>query len=207
MLQFERIALITVWTIDPDLFYLINKLNEKGFIVARIKPSHEAYNIEFLERSGTIAIKESSRVYYQLERKTLGVEGIEIDKIVQCFKEVEAIFEEIGINVGKTALICEAQVKARLTDLKFPLKKLNTEKIVGFNINYFPSLFVMENMDPNTSRWFNFSVDPIWPTWYDEERRSYNLKIVYRDEKEKIVEFIKNLYEIINQIIEKIVCL
>jgi hypothetical protein len=69
------VRIATVFTLDPDIPVLINKLRKKGYFTAQVKVTVEGASITFIEPPNVIASKGSVRVNYDFGRRTLSIES------------------------------------------------------------------------------------------------------------------------------------
>lgn len=81
---------------------------------------------------------------------------------------------------------------------------LKRNNILGKKLIAIPTSFVIEDANPNTTHWFHLDIRPIWTSWSDEKVH-YEVVIIYRNDKDKLVKFLENIEEKLNELIRKIV--
>ena len=203
-IQIERIAFISIWVLNLDLPSLVGMLSQKGYITARIKPRFDAYEIGFLEPPNVIAVKGATRICYDVMRRSLEVESPHSEEALSALKDLDEILESSGMDPKEGALVYELQVKAKISGVNMPLGKLSAGDLLGEDLLYIPSLFVIAKGNPNSSKWFDLRLTPIWATWAREDKRVFELTLVYRDKKEKMVFFAQSIKENLEKLMRRI---
>ena len=67
-------------------------------------------------------------------------------------------------------------------------------------------LYVIKDGNPNSTKWFSLEIRPIWQTYSkDNNRIIYEIKIIYRDDLDKVVSVSKNFGEILEKLLSNII--
>lgn len=201
----ESISFLSVWMLEPRLPELLLELRRQGYITARIKPkSLGGYDIVFIEPDGVAAIKSSTYVLYNQGRRTITIEGSNVEELLSVFNEVEKILKSVGSDPAKGVLFYELQIKANASGERLVLKNIvKANDLLGHDLLVVPMSFVTTKGDPNFAQWFHLEMRPLWTSWSDEKVR-YELVIVYRDSKERIINILRNIDSIIKDILMRI---
>ncbi|ABP49938.1 MAG: hypothetical protein OWQ51_11390 [Pyrobaculum arsenaticum] len=200
----ESIGVVSAWMLEPDLGALLLGLRERGYATARVRPrSAGGYEIMFLE-PGVIAIKGLTYILYNPERRILAVEGSRAEDVLATLNEVEEILRGVGSKPERGVLFYELQAKAKASGGRAALKKtVETEDLLGFNLLAVPTSLVSADGNPNSTQWFHLEVRPLWSSWPDERVR-YEVILVYRDRKDKLMETLKRLGDLLKEILNRI---
>jgi len=199
----EIVSLLSVWMLDPRLSELLLELRKKGYATARVKPrSLGGYDITFIEPN-VAAIKGSTYILYNAGRRTITVEGPNVDELLSVFNEMEEILRGVGSDPIKGVLFYELRVKAKASGDKFILGKFIEMDDLGLKLSVVPISFVSAESDPNSTSWFHLDVRPIWTSWSDERVR-YEIVLIYRDDKEKLINTLRNINNILRSILVRI---
>jgi len=192
--------------LDPDITVLLRKLAEKGYITARVKLALEGATVSFLEPPNVIAGKGTVRIDYNFERRALGIESSNPQELLYVLNEVEDCLRELNIDIQKALVPYElivtaiASLKPKFTDIKYAFKD-----ILGFNLKLMEGGFISEGEEPTSSRWLHLRIFPIWSSYRADSREyPYRVTIIYRDEKPKIVDFIKDIEGILKKLLEEV---
>ena len=200
----ERVSLLSVWMLNPNLGEFLAILRNKGYITAKVKPrSGGGYDIAFLEPPNVIAIKGSTYLMYDPGRRSLMVDGATPDEMLLAFNEVENLLREVGSDPDKCVLFYEFLAKASAVANKLYLGPLETSDILGFNVIMLPITIVSENGDPNSTNWFHMDIRPMWTSWKDNKIR-YEITLIYRNEKSILIKFAKTLENNLKKLLDRI---
>ena len=207
MLDLERVesvAVLSVWMLEPNLGALLVKLRERGYAAARVRPkSLGGYEILFLEPPGVIAIKGLTYVLYNPERRVLTIEGHKAEEVLLTLNEVEENLRGVGNNPEKGVLFYELQAKAIARGSKWAIKKeVETKDLLGLNLLAMPTSFVSADDDPSSNRCLHLEVRPLWSSLSDEQVR-YEVVLIYRDKKDKLVETLRRLENIMGEVLRR----
>ena len=200
----ESVGVVSAWMLEPDLGALLLGLRERGYATARVRPrSAGGYEIMFLE-PGVIAIKGLTYILYDPGRRTLAIEGFRSEEVLVTLNEVEEVLKDVGNRPERGVLFYELQAKAKASGSRSALKKaVEAKDLLGFNLLAVPTSFVSADGDPNSTRWFHLEVRPLWPSWPDERVR-YEVILVYRDRKDKLVEVLKRLRDALGEVLNRV---
>ena len=200
----ESVGLLSVWMLEPQLPGLLAELKGKGYLTAKVRAkSTGGYSLTFIE-PGVVAVKGSTYVLYNPERRSLTVEGSNVDETLLVFNEVEESLRRVGSGPEGRVLFYELQVKARAVGERLVGGVVNASDVLGFNLLAIPMSFVMEDGDPNTSRWFHLDVRPIWTTWAGAGRVLYEVVVIYRDEKRVLLDTLSRLRDVLSGVLEAV---
>ena len=189
------IRISSVWVLNLDLVSLIHKLKELGYNVARIKVRPpDGIGLLPLEPPDVIAAKGLCSIGYDHGRRVLYVEGQRPADVLAVFNEVENVLKDLGTD-PEEALFYElmANVKARIRHLR-PLKgrDLEVADIIGYNLKLVGGSFVAG--EPNSTRFLELRLFPLWTRWKGPDGL-YTIIVVYRDERRRLLEFLKHFEE------------
>jgi len=200
----ESISLLSVWMLEPRLPELLLELKKKGYVTARIKPrSLGGYDITFIEPN-VAAIKGSTYILYNPGRRTITIEGSNVSELLGVFRDVENILKDVGSDPAKGVLFYELQAKAKAYGDKWILKEIiKVNDILGLDLLALPISFVSIKGDPNSTLWFHLDVKPLWTSWTGEKVR-YEIVLVYRDNREKLIKVLKNIDNALKEILKRI---
>lgn len=200
----ESIGLLSVWMLEPRLPELLLELRRLGYATARVRPrSLGGYSITFIEPI-IAAIKGSTFILYNPGRRSVSIESSDVSELLHIFNEVERILKDVGSDPAKGALFYELQVKAIASGGKWTLKKVvRSDDLLGLNLLVVPVSFVSVEGDPNSTQWFQLDVRPLWTSWPDERVR-YEVVLIYRDDKEKLIRVLESLDEVLRELINRI---
>jgi len=200
----ESISLLSVWMLEPRLPELLLELKNHGYATARVRPkSLGGYDITPIEPN-IIAIKGSTYVSYDPPRRSITVEGSKVDELLHVFSEVEEVLRSVGSDPAKGVLLYELQTKARASGGKWALKKtIKTDDLLGQDLLALPISFVSAKGDPNSAQWLQLDVRPLWTSWTDE-RTHYEAILIYRDRKEKLIDIIRNINNVLRDAFKRI---
>lgn len=199
----ENISLLSAWILEPRLPELLLELRKRRYATARVKPkSLGGYSIMFIE-PGVAAIKGSTYVLYNPDRRTLTIEGSNVDELLPVFNEVEEVLRSVGSDPAKGVLFHELQVKALASGGRWALRKtVKVSDLLGLDLLVVPISFVSANGDPNSTRWFHLDVRPLWTSWTDEKVR-YEVVLVHRDDKERLVNVLRDIDNVLKEVIKR----
>jgi len=200
----ESIGLLSVWMLEPRLPELLLGLRKKGYATARVRPkSLGGYDIMFIEPN-VAAIKGSTYILYNPGRRTLTIEGSNVNEVFFVFSEVEEILKNVGSDPAKGVLFYELQVKAKASGNKWALKRIvKADDLLGIDLLAVPVSFVSTNGEPNSAKWLHLDVKPLWTSWSDEKVR-YEVVLIYRNDREKLVNVLKSIDSILRKVLKKI---
>ena len=200
----ESIGLLSVWMLEPRLPELLLELRKRGYATARVKPrSLGGYDITFIEPN-VAAIKGSTYVLYNPGRRTITVEGSNVNELLLVFSEVEGILKNVGSDPAKGVLFYELQVKARASGGRWALKKaVKAGDLLGLDLLAVPVSFVSVEGDPNSTKWFHLDVRPLWTSWSDEKVH-YEVVLVYRDSRERLLNVLRNIDKVLKDVLERV---
>ncbi|ADM27576.1 conserved hypothetical protein [Ignisphaera aggregans DSM 17230] len=200
----ESIGLLSVWMLEPRLPELLLELRNRGYATARVRPkSLGGYDIMFIE-PGVVAIKGSTYMLYNPSRRSITVESSKVDELLHVFSEVEEVLKFVGSDPAKGVLFYELQVKARASGGKWVLKKtIETSDLLGQDLLALPTSFVSAKEDPNSIQWLRLDIRPLWTSWSDERTR-YEVILVYRDSKERLIDTLRNIDNILRDVLKRI---
>ena len=200
----ESIGLLSVWMLEPRLPELLLELRKRGYATARVKPkSLGGYDITFIEPN-VAAIKGSTYVLYNPGRRTITIEGSNVDELLPVFNEVEEVLKNVGSDPAKGVLFYELQVKARASGGRWALKKaVKVDDVLGLDLLAVPVSFVSVEGDPNSTKWFHLDVRPLWTSWSDEKVR-YEVVLVHRDSRERLLNVLRNIDKVLKEVLERI---
>lgn len=199
----ESIGLLSVWMLEPRLPELLLELRKRGYATARVKPkSLGGYDITFIEPN-VAAIKGSTYILYNPGRRTLTIEGTNADELLLVLNEVEKILKSVGSDPAKGVLFYELQVKAIASGGRWTLgKTVKVDDPLGLDLLVVPISFVSADGDPNSTRWFHLDVRPLWTSWSDERIR-YEVVLIYRGDKEKLVNVVRNIDSVLKEVLKR----
>ncbi|ABL88633.1 hypothetical protein Pisl_1477 [Pyrobaculum islandicum DSM 4184] len=199
----ERVGLQSLWLLEPRIAELLARLSGRGYITARVRPrALGGYDITFIEPPNVIAYRGSTYVMYDPSRRSLVVEGFSNNEVLAVFHEVEEILRDVGSDPKKGVLLYELQVKA-LARGNRPTEVVKTSDIIGIDLLAVPMAFVSADGDPNSTRWFHLELRPVWTSWSDE-KTYYEVVVIYREKKERLIDALKNIDKILREIIQRI---
>jgi len=200
----ESISLLSVWMLEPRLPELLLELRNRGYATARVRPkSLGGYNITPIEPN-VIAIKGSTYISYDINRHFITVESSKVDEFLNVFSEVEEVLRSVGSDPAKGVLFYELQAKAKASGGKWALKKtIKTSDLLGQDLLALPISFVSAKGDPNSAKWLHIDVRPLWTSWTDERTR-YEVVLIYRDSREKLIDALRNINNIIRDVLKRI---
>jgi len=192
--------------LDPDIPILLSKLAGKGYITARVKLTLEGATISFLEPPNVIAGKGTVRIDYNFERRTLGIESSNPQEILYVLNEVEDCLRELNIDIQKALVPYElivtaiTSLKPKFTDVKYAFKDL-----LGFNLKLIEGGFISESEEPTSNKWFHLRIFPIWSSYKANSKEYlYRVTIIYREERSKIVNFIRDIENVLRKLLEEV---
>ncbi len=199
----ESIGFLSIWMLGPLLSELLLELRKRGYATARVKPkSLGDYEITFIEPN-VAAIKGSTYILYDPGRRTLTIEGANADELLLVFNEVENILKSVGSDPAKGVLFYELQVKALASGSRWVLRRtVKVNDLLGLDLLVVPISFVSADGDPNSTRWFHLSVRPLWTSWSDERIR-YEVVLIYRDDKERLVNVLRNIDSVLKEVLKR----
>ncbi len=199
----ESISLLSVWMLEPRLPELLLELRKRRYATARVKPkSLGGYDITFIEPN-VVAIKGSTYILYNPGRRTLTIEGTNADELLLVLNEVEKILKSVGSDPAKGVLFYELQVKAIASGGRWTLgKTVKVDDPLGLDLLVVPRSFVSADGDPNTTQWLHLDVRPLWTSWSDERVR-YEVVLIYRDDKEKLVHVLRNIDSVLKEVLKR----
>ena len=200
----ESIGLLSVWMLEPRLPELLLELRKRGYATARVRPkSLGGYDITFIEPN-VAAIKGSTYVLYNPGRRTITIEGSNVNELPLVFNEVEEILKNVGSDPAKGVLFYELQVKARASGGRWALKKtVKAGDLLGLDLLAVPVSFVSVEGDPNSTKWFHLDVRPLWTSWSDEKVH-YEVVLVYRDSRERLLNVLRNIDKVLKDVLERV---
>ena len=200
----ESIGLLSVWMLEPRLPELLFELRKRGYATARVRSkSLGGYDITFIEPN-VAAIKGSTYVLYNPGRRTITVEGSNVNELLLVFNEVEGILKNVGSDPAKGVLFYELQVKARASGGRWALKKtVKADDLLGLDLLAVPVSFVSIEGDPNSTKWFHLDVRPLWTSWTDEKVR-YEVVLVHRDSRKRLLNVLRNIDKVLKEVLERI---
>lgn len=200
----EVISLTLMWMLEPRVPELLLELGKRGYVTARVKPkSLGGYEITVIEPD-VVAVKGSIYVLYNPVRRMITVEGSNVDDILFILNEVEETLRNLGSDPANGVLFYELLAKARAYGSKLSLKEtIKVDDLLGQELLVVPISFVSAKGDPNTTRWLSLDVRPLWTSWADEKVR-YEVVLIYRDDKKKLLDVLKNIEKLLKELIERI---
>ncbi|MEM1610098.1 MAG: hypothetical protein QXQ57_00445 [Sulfolobales archaeon] len=205
-MEIISVWITTVFMLDPDITLFIRRLGEKGYITAYVKPTIEGASITFLEPPGVIAKKGSTKIEYDFGRRRLDIESPTPKDAINTLSEVESVLKDIGVDIDKALVPYEVIVIANsFFKPKFLTYSYNFKDLLGFNLRPVSADLVMEGGDPNTNRWFQVRILPIWSSYKGIDRENlYRVTVIYRDERTRILNFLENLVDILKKIADEV---
>lgn len=200
----ESIGLLSVWMLEPRLPELLLELRKRGYATARVKPkSLGGYDITFIEPD-VVAIKGLTYILYNPSRRSITVESSEAGELLHVFSEVEEVLKSAGNDPAKGVLFYELQVKAKASGGRWALKKtIEMDDLLGQDLLAIPISFVSAKGDPNSTQWLHLDVRPLWTSWSDE-RAHYEAVLIYRDSREKLIDVLGNINNILRDVLKRI---
>jgi len=200
----EVVSLASVWLLEPRVPELLLELGKRGCATARVKPkSLGGYEVVSIE-SDVVAARGSTYVLYNPVRRMIAVEGYNANEVLLVFNEVEETLKKLGSDPSKGVLFYELIAKARAWGGKLMLKEtVKTSELLGQELLVIPTSFISAKGDPNKTQWLHLDVRPIWTSWAEEKVR-YEVILIYRDDKGKLLNVLKNVENILKGLIEKI---
>ena len=125
-------------------------------------------------------------------------------ELVLVFGEVEEVLRSVGNDPAGGVLFYELQVKARASGGKWVLgKTIRMGDRLELDLLAVPVSFVSAGGDPNSARWFHLDVKPVWPSWCSERVR-YEVVLIYRDNREKLVSVLRDVDNVLKGILKRI---
>jgi len=200
----ELISLLSVWMLEPRLPETLVELRKRGYVTAKVKPRDVGgYDITFIE-SNVVAIKGSTYIQYNPGRRSISIGSSNVKELLFVFNEVESILKEKGSDPNKGALFYELKVKAKAVGNRLVLRnRIETDDLLGVKLLAIPISFVAEDADPNRAQWFHLDIRPIWTSW-PNEKIHYEIILVYRDDKDKLIKFLENIEEKLNEFLKRV---
>jgi len=200
----ESIGLLSVWVLEPRLPELLLGLREKGYVTGRVRPKGlGGYEVTPVEPN-VVAIKGLTRVGYDQGRRAVIIEGPNPSELHSVFSEVEDVLRDAGSDPARGVLFYELQVRARASGGKWALKKaVGAKDLLGTDLLAVPVSFVSLNGDPNSLKWLHLEVRPLWTSW-PEERVRYEVTLVCRDNRDKLLNMLQGISDILKGILERI---
>ena len=198
----ESVSLMSVWMLEPRVPELLLELGMRGYATARVRPlSLGGYNIVPLMAPNVMAIKGLTHLVYDPGRRSITIEGPRTDELLSVFNEVEEVLRSAGSDPAKGVLFYELQAKARASGRRWTLRRsVTVAGLQGLELLVVPTSLVSGGDDPNSVRWLSLEVRPLWSSWGDERVR-YEVVMVYRDRRERLVEALKNLDGLVKEIL------
>jgi len=200
----ESISLLSVWMLEPRLPELLLELRKRGYATARVRPkSLGGYSITFIEPN-VAAIKGSTYILYNPSRRTITIEGPNAAELILILNEVEEVLKNIGNDPARGVLFYELQAKAKASGDKWVLgKTIKIDDQLKLNLLAVPISFVSADGDPNSTQWFHLDVRPMWTSW-SSEKVHYEVVLIYRDSREKLINMLKNIDNVLKSILKRI---
>lgn len=200
----ESIRLLSVWVLEPRLPELLLRLRERGYVTGRVRPKGlGGYEVTPLEPN-VVAIKGLTRVAYDSGRRTVIIEGPNASELYSVFSEVEDVLRDAGSDPARGVLFYELQVRARASGSKWVLKNVvGVKDLLGTDLLAVPVSFVPLGGDPNSVKWLHLEVRPLWTSW-PEERVRYEIAFVCRDNRDKLLNLLQRISDILKGILERI---
>ena len=199
----EVVSIVSVWMLEPRLPELLLELKKLGYAVARVKPkSAGGYEVMFIEPN-VAAIKGSTYILYDPGRRAITIEGPSVNELLYVFNEVEQVLKNVGSDPAKGVLFYELRTKARAYGDRLSIKEAIKVDKLGMELLAIPVSFVSAEGDPNTTKWFHLDIRPIWTSWTDE-KVWYEIVLIYRDDKERLLHTLKSLDEVLREVIKSV---
>ncbi len=200
----ESVALSSIWMLNPSLPELLLELGKRGYAVARVRPrSLGGYDVIFIEPN-VVAFRKSTFILYDPNRRMITIEGSDANDVFDVFNDVEKVLKNVGSNPDRGVLFYELLSKAKAVGNKWILNKpIKVDDLLGLDLLAIPISFVSAKGDPNSKQWFQLDIRPIWTSWSDEKVR-YEVILICRDSKERLVDILKNINNVLKNILERI---
>lgn len=190
------ISLLSVWMLDPRLDELLPELARQGYVTARVRPfSIGGYNVAFIEPPNVVAVKESTYILYDFGRRSLTVEDQDPNRVFSAFQELERALKNAGSDPNRGVLFYELQARARVGGDKLVLKKglhMGVSNALDLDLEVVPTSVVSASGDPNSTRWFQLDIRPIWSSW-GGEKTYYEAVLIYRDDREAVLRILGSI--------------
>jgi hypothetical protein len=202
-----QVRVSVTFMLDPDMTLLLPYLAKMGYIVASFKTAPGgSVIITPLMPPNIIAMKGTTRIEYDFNRRTLSIESQNSQDVSSAFKDMWEAFEDLKINIEKALAPCEAVVIALATlSPKFSNNKIETADVLGYNLRMSEATFASEGSDPTSLKWFYIRIIPIYSSFRSSDKENfYRIEIVHRDEKEKILKFIENIEDVLRKLLEMV---
>ncbi|WP_449463057.1 hypothetical protein PQ610_02120 [Tardisphaera miroshnichenkoae] len=198
------IGVASVLLLDPDWVLFLRELRKSNYFTAEYTFHGEALSITWLEYPDVIARKAGIKIYYNMGRRTLGIQGSTAEEVLQAMEEVRGALAAIGVDIEKALIPCElvvvaqARIKPKLSDTSLKLRDLPE-----FNLVMTQASFSASEGDPNSNKWLQVSVQPIWSSYEPSARNNiYRLVVTFRDKREIVIGVLKKLDQLIEGLCE-----
>jgi len=76
---------------------------------------------------------------------------------------------------------------------------------LGQDLLALPISFVSAKGDPNSVQWLYLDIRPLWTSWVDERTR-YEVILVYRENKERLIDILRNIDNVLRDVLKRISC-
>lgn len=203
----DVVSLRTVWMLPVDVPALLAGLGKRGYNTARIRSKVEGgYEISPLLPSPPLflAAKGSVEILYEPARRILIIEGSSGPDVLSAHADVESALREGGcIEPAQAILFYEVLVKA-VASGSIGGKKVSLSDVIGTDMIAIQTRLVMENGNPNSVKWTDLDIRPIWTRW--GKNAQYELIFIYRtgiEERDKIERIVGNADGVLKEIARK----
>jgi hypothetical protein len=191
--------------LDPDIILLLTHLSRKGYAIAFARSGLGGASITPIIPPNVIAIKGNIRIDYDFSRRSLGVEGSDAREVALAFQDVWEVLKNLGIDLQKTLIPCEAIVIASASlSPKFSSNRIEALDLLGYNLRMVEAGFALEDGDPaSPTKWLYIRITPVYSSYRPGEKENlYRIEVVYRDEREKVLRFIESGGDVLKKLLE-----
>ena len=114
-------------------------------------------------------------------------------------EDINRLLEKLNIDTKNGVLFYEVKVRGRVSGLEPPRAEYELKENIV--LNGLMTDFICGN--PNSKKFLHIKIIPVWSAWKNKPLM-YELTIIYRENKEKLVEFLGNLDAFVKLFLEKI---
>lgn len=198
-----QLRLVSVWMLPPDYIGIRNFLEDRGYTTR---------GFELLPPPLILGEKGFVRVYSDIERRTLGVRGqMSPTDLVEAYSELMQVnLKDLGVNpdnimfhefAGDYSAITgrnPLEVMRKFGDQTDFLSKIQTKS--GLDLAQISIGLGLRRTIPTSKEWGHFSIEPAYPS----SNSRYHISIVYRNNLEDVLAFVKGIESTIRNILQEL---
>lgn len=196
-----EVQLTAIWMLQPDYTSFRHALEDRGYT---LKDARSGSTIQ-------IATKGSIEVVSNIARRTIGIVSEKSTRDLQIAQEdLEQIYQELGIE-DTNLMTFEFVGRFVSTSTRSPLELMKTltlenrvlEKIGGVleeDIVTVGLKLTNKEGNPVSKDWLQITIEPLYPT----ANKSYQISIIFRGEKGRVIGFLKKIEKRLQKIVEKL---